>query len=374
MLEGGAETPATTRDTPAGTRDAAQASSRRAQAGERDAAQPRASETGESAATRSGDDLSSNPASAANDDAMEPATPGDASADSTGGWPPPGLASLLAPASAAAPVAATAVAMPLMDGGANLAATAGNAGTTTQTATTPTMATPPPGSGSAGLSGLSPAPVNVLNTGATPPAAAAAVAGDPAGPAPIDALASALQPVADSGAAATPEAGPTPFSLPAATGTVTTAPASPTPPLSAPPGAPVPHLHGEAFADDVGTHVQWLAGQKIGHAHIRISPQELGPVEIRLQLDGDRISADFSSAQPEVRQALENGLPRLREMLGQNGFQLAHAGVGQQSRQDGGGQGPSARGSGSGGGDMTADAALPPPARIVTRGLLDAYA
>ena len=51
----------------------------------------------------------------------------------------------------------------------------------------------------------------------------------------------------------------------------------------------MPQLQGEGFAEDIGTHVQWLAGQKIGHAHIRIAPQELGPVEVRLQLDGGAV-------------------------------------------------------------------------------------
>ncbi|UWX04688.1 flagellar hook-length control protein FliK [Pseudoxanthomonas sp. NC8] len=168
----------------------------------------------------------------------------------------------------------------------------------------------------------------------------------------------------------------TPFALPqlttAAPAAAAATPASAAPPLSDP-SAPVPQLHGDAFADDIGTHVHWLAEQKIGHAHIRISPQELGPVEIRLQLDGDRISADFTSAQPEVRQALESSLPRLREMLGQSGFQLAHAGVGQQSRQDGNGGRGAATG-GLDGGDGQGEAAAPMPARRLARGLLDAYA
>ena len=144
-------------------------------------------------------------------------------------------------------------------------------------------------------------------------------------------------------------------------------------PLSAPPDAPVPQLQGEGFAEDIGTHVQWLAGQKIGHAHIRIAPQELGPVEVRLQLDGDRVRADFTSAQPEVRQALESSLPRLREMLGQQGFELAHAGVGQQSHSPGNGSGQSRTGPGDDVAAAADDTPTPAP-RTLRLGLLDAYA
>ncbi|MBO9716428.1 MAG: flagellar hook-length control protein FliK [Pseudoxanthomonas sp.] len=275
------------------------------------------------------------------------------------GWPPPGLASLLDPAALAvppppvattpAPLAPTSGSNPAAAGNAALpfqAGTAANAGTATA-----------PASAQTGI-----AANTTATAGATQPAEAIADLSKAADGGRID--------MASIPATTDPAATATPFVLPQAT---TTSPAA-APALSAP-HAPVPQLHGEAFADDVGTHVQWLAEQKIGHAHIRISPQDLGPVEIRLQLDGDRISADFSSAQPEVRQALENGLPRLREMLGQNGFQLAHAGVGQQSRQEGGSE--SRRGAtagGSGSGDGNGEAGMPAAPRLVARGLLDAYA
>ena len=52
--------------------------------------------------------------------------------------------------------------------------------------------------------------------------------------------------------------------------------------------------------DDIGDAVRWMADQKIGHAHIKVTPNDLGTVEIRLRLDGDRVHADFSSAQAEV--------------------------------------------------------------------------
>lgn len=140
---------------------------------------------------------------------------------------------------------------------------------------------------------------------------------------------------------------------------------------------PTPGLHDSGFAEDVGSHVQWAAGQKLGHALIRISPQDLGPVEVRLQLDGDRLSADFSSAHAEVRQALEQGLSRLREMLGQQGLELAHAGVG-DDRTHGHGQGQAAAGTGAGTGTAATGSGDVEPALaspvLRGRGLLDAYA
>lgn len=137
--------------------------------------------------------------------------------------------------------------------------------------------------------------------------------------------------------------------------------------------APMPDLHSEHFDEAVGTRLSWMADQKIGHAHIKVSPGELGMIEVRLRMDGDRIHADFSSAQPEVRQALEGSLTRLREMLGEHGFQLAHADVGH--RQDA--QTSAQQGDGGNVGSLdnaSDDSPLPPPINTYVRGLLDAYA
>lgn len=136
-------------------------------------------------------------------------------------------------------------------------------------------------------------------------------------------------------------------------------------------GAPSADLHGGHFDEDIGDAVRWMADQKIGHAHIKVTPNDLGTVEIRLRLDGDRVHADFSSAQAEVRQALENSLPRLRDMLGQHGFQLAHADVGQQHT-------PPSQGAASPHGESSADTEAltetPRTVRMTARGLVDAYA
>ena len=135
--------------------------------------------------------------------------------------------------------------------------------------------------------------------------------------------------------------------------------------------APSADLHGGHFDEDIGDAVRWMADQKIGHAHIKVTPNDLGTVEIRLRLDGDRVHADFSSAQAEVRQALENSLPRLRDMLGQHGFQLAHADVGQQHT-------PPPQGAASLHGESSADTEAPTETprtvRMTARGLVDAYA
>src|SRR5690606_26792205 len=69
-------------------------------------------------------------------------------------------------------------------------------------------------------------------------------------------------------------------------------------------------VHTPDFDEAIGARIGWLAEQKIGHAHIRVTPNDLGPVEVRLQLEGDRVHASFTSAHADVRHALENSLPK----------------------------------------------------------------
>jgi flagellar hook-length control protein FliK len=139
--------------------------------------------------------------------------------------------------------------------------------------------------------------------------------------------------------------------------------------MATPIAVPVDPQNG--FDDGFGARLVWMAEQRLGHAEIRLNPEHLGPIEVRVQVDGTQVSAEFQSGHAGVRQAIEASLPRLRDMLGQQGLQLGqtdvgqrHAGSGAPARRDG--DTPSA-------GASPTEAQL--PARHVrTRGLLDEYA
>jgi flagellar hook-length control protein FliK len=140
--------------------------------------------------------------------------------------------------------------------------------------------------------------------------------------------------------------------------------------------APLPLLHpanaGTGYGDELGTGVVWLAEQRVGHAQLQVTPDHLGPIEVRLQIDGARVHAEFYSAQAEVRHALEASLPRLRDLLGQHGLQLGQADVGQ--RQHNGRHAPPTPGPGDS--DCFPDGSSRPLPAIAhrVRGLLDEYA
>lgn len=137
---------------------------------------------------------------------------------------------------------------------------------------------------------------------------------------------------------------------------------------------PMPADPEAGFDDAFGSRIVWMAEQRIGHAELRVSPGQLGAIDIRLELDGNRVSAQFNAGNAEVRQALEAGMDRLRDLLGRQGMELAQSSVGGERRQSGGDLAgrPADTGASS---DATAPDDTPMTLRTLrARGLVDEYA
>jgi flagellar hook-length control protein FliK len=90
------------------------------------------------------------------------------------------------------------------------------------------------------------------------------------------------------------------------------------------------------WGNEFSQKIVWLAHQQHQVAELRLNPAHLGPVEIMLSLSGDngaQASAQFVSPHLAVREAIEAALPRLREMMAENGIQLGDVMVGAESFQ-----------------------------------------
>lgn len=125
------------------------------------------------------------------------------------------------------------------------------------------------------------------------------------------------------------------------------------------------------WAEDVGHQITWLAEQGTSKAELVLTPPHLGRIEIKLEIGTDLSTAQFVSASPQVREALEQAMPRLREMLAQGGISLGEANVSSdQPSRDGSGGGDS-RGQRSR--DSGGDIAVAPAARRGV-GLVDLFA
>jgi hypothetical protein len=82
-----------------------------------------------------------------------------------------------------------------------------------------------------------------------------------------------------------------------------------------------------AWQDDLGTQLTWMAINGREAASLRLSPEHLGPLEVRISVREGEASVYFGASNPETRSALEQSLPRLRELLASQGLVLADAGV-----------------------------------------------
>lgn len=88
-----------------------------------------------------------------------------------------------------------------------------------------------------------------------------------------------------------------------------------------------PSVGTTAWSQALGDKIVWMAAGAQQTATLTLNPPNLGPLQIVLNLTNDQASANFFTAQPEVRQALEAAFPRLREMMSEAGIQLGQASV-----------------------------------------------
>src|SRR3569833_1062357 len=79
------------------------------------------------------------------------------------------------------------------------------------------------------------------------------------------------------------------------------------------------------WGDDLGSRITWMIKQDVTAADIKLNPPHLGPLEVKISMSQDQVSVAFTSHHAVVRDALDTALPRLREMLNDNGLQLAKA-------------------------------------------------
>ncbi|HEU4852612.1 MAG TPA: flagellar hook-length control protein FliK [Telluria sp.] len=210
----------------------------------------------------------------------------------------------------------------------------------------------------------------------------AAQQGAPAGAAPQQdgaALAALTERIADSAAAATPSAQETSFVSQVQAARLEQVQANP---LAA--GDRLPARVGTpAWDRQLGQKIVWMVAGADQSATLTLNPPDLGPVQVVLNVTNDQATVNFTSAQPEVRQALETAMPKLREMMGESGITLGsatvNAGMPEQQQQaqrendarngNGGGNG---RGLNEAGGEGNAPAA--PVRRTALPGQVDTFA
>jgi len=138
-------------------------------------------------------------------------------------------------------------------------------------------------------------------------------------------------------------------------------------------------LGSTAWGDDFSQKVSWMITQKSQVAELHLNPPNLGPLDVVLKISDNQATALFASPHAAVRDAVENALPKLRELLADNGIMLSNATVGDQSPRDRGAEefagrkeGSSAGGSTDNTAEMSATLSAPPVRRH--DGMIDTFA
>jgi flagellar hook-length control protein FliK len=106
----------------------------------------------------------------------------------------------------------------------------------------------------------------------------------------------------------------------------------------APTTAPVPVAPAHAFAQELGQQLAWFVGHDVKQARIRLHPEELGSLDLKISVQHNRVDVVLQAQHPGAVTAVQQALPQLDQMLAQHGLSLGHADVGQHDRGDQTGQ------------------------------------
>ena len=162
-----------------------------------------------------------------------------------------------------------------------------------------------------------------------------------------------------------------------ATDDATAAVAAPPPPQGAAPSVPQVQVLAPAgtpaFATELNQQITWFATQDVKQARIRLHPEELGMLDLKISVQHGHVDVAITAQHPGAVLALQQSLPQLDQMLAQQGLALGHSEVSQHGREEASGQGRGKGGDRGGAIDEVAGVG----AVAVTRSslnLLDAFA
>jgi flagellar hook-length control protein FliK len=154
--------------------------------------------------------------------------------------------------------------------------------------------------------------------------------------------------------------------------------------VSAPPGAataPTLQVHarvdGADFAPGLADRISWMVDNGVNGAKLLVNPPQLGPIELRIAVQGDHALISMITHSAVARDALESSSPLLREMLNAHGFGQVSVDISQRSFQERTAYTPHyERASPAGGGAAVAPTATGNTAAVprASHGALDAYA
>ncbi len=81
------------------------------------------------------------------------------------------------------------------------------------------------------------------------------------------------------------------------------------------------------WASELGQRLMMMVASKLQSAQIQLNPREMGPIDIKVVMQQEQANVVFSSQVTQTREAIEQAIPRLREMFEESGVGLADVDV-----------------------------------------------
>lgn len=92
------------------------------------------------------------------------------------------------------------------------------------------------------------------------------------------------------------------------------------------------NIHRKDFVESVKDKVMVMVNQKLQQVDIKLDPPELGNVQVRVNLQGDAATVNFVVQNTQAKDALEQHMGKLRDMLNESGVDVGEANVQQQQK------------------------------------------
>lgn len=100
--------------------------------------------------------------------------------------------------------------------------------------------------------------------------------------------------------------------------------------------AEVINIQHKDFVDSMKNKVMLMISQKLQQIDIKLDPPELGNVQVRVNLQNDVATVNFTVQNSQAKDALEQHMNKLRDMLNQSGVDVGEANVRQQEKNNNG--------------------------------------
>lgn len=124
----------------------------------------------------------------------------------------------------------------------------------------------------------------------------------------------------------------------------------------------------------IAEKIRWMVNGRQSMAEIRLDPPEMGSMQIRLNVSGDSASVSFVVQSQQAKEALNEAMPRLRDMFSEQGLDLGESFVSQQNSGEAG-EGEFADQQGGGFGESADEETKSQETHVVrpANGLIDDY-